>query len=255
MPAGGPPAPTSSCAASAGRDRRQPASSRGSGPWWTTSRGARRSPARRFARLTSAAVAASIDGGPRDRRLGLARAARPRGVRHRSRSRRGREHEGRAGRPPRARRRARARGRAAGRRARGVSPRPNDGAWRARASRTRCVATGPRAPEAAATPADTLTREIALIDAARGELVTAPARALAALETHRRAFPRGELAAEREFLAVEALRRMNRTDEARRRADDLQIHYPTSSYAARASRLLPVGPLTGGGRAGWRAPT
>jgi hypothetical protein len=92
--------------------------------------------------------------------------------------------------------------------------------------------------EPIAVDADTLAREINLVDAARDELPTAPARALAALDTHRREFPRGQLAAEREFLAVEALRRMNRIDEARRRAVELQDRYPSSSYAARASRLL-----------------
>jgi hypothetical protein len=90
----------------------------------------------------------------------------------------------------------------------------------------------------AAASADSLVLEIALIDAARADLDAAPARALAALEAHRRQFPRGQLAAEREFLAVESLRRLDRLDEARRRAADLQISYPSSSYAARAVRLL-----------------
>jgi hypothetical protein len=94
------------------------------------------------------------------------------------------------------------------------------------------------ASSAEAASADTLAREIALIDAARSDLGAAPARALGALETHKREFPRGQLAAEREFLAVEALRRMNRTEEARRRAGELEVRYPSSSYAARAARLL-----------------
>lgn len=85
---------------------------------------------------------------------------------------------------------------------------------------------------------DTLVSEIAFIDAARADVDVAPIRALAALDRHRREFPRGQLSAEREFLAVEALRRVDRTDEARRRADALRISYPSSSYAARASRLL-----------------
>jgi hypothetical protein len=90
----------------------------------------------------------------------------------------------------------------------------------------------------ATTSADTLAREIALIDAGRANLATAPARALATLETHRREFPNGQLAAEREFLAVEALLAGRRSDEARRRAADLAARYPSSSYAARAARLL-----------------
>jgi hypothetical protein len=89
------------------------------------------------------------------------------------------------------------------------------------------------------TEADALSREIALIDAARGGLEAAPAQSLAALDRHRREFLRGQLAAEREFLAVEALRRLGRLDEARRRAGALATQYPSSSYAARALRSLP----------------
>ncbi|HZL19173.1 MAG TPA: hypothetical protein VFG23_15665, partial [Polyangia bacterium] len=92
------------------------------------------------------------------------------------------------------------------------------------------------------TDADGLNREIALIDVARADVGPAPARALGALDRHRREFPRGQLAAEREFLAIEALRHLNRIDEARRRAEALWIDYPFSSYAARAVRLLPPAP-------------
>jgi hypothetical protein len=98
-----------------------------------------------------------------------------------------------------------------------------------------------QAVEPAAAPAsnaDTLAREIALVDAARANLGSAPARALTALDAHRREFPRGQLAAEREFLAVEALRRLDRIAEARARAAELEARYPSSSYAARAARLL-----------------
>ena len=99
--------------------------------------------------------------------------------------------------------------------------------------------TAPAAPAARTTASgDTLAREIALIDAGRANLGTAPTRALATLETHRREFPNGQLAAEREFLAVEALLAARRTDDARRRAADLAARYPSSSYAARAARLL-----------------
>jgi hypothetical protein len=94
------------------------------------------------------------------------------------------------------------------------------------------------APAETVAPNDSLAREIPLIDTGRSELATAPSRALAALETHRREFPRGQLAAEREFLAVQALLQMNRLAEAKRRAEELATRYPTSSYAARAARLI-----------------
>jgi hypothetical protein len=94
------------------------------------------------------------------------------------------------------------------------------------------------APASASPAGDTLAREIALIDAAREQVTFAPARALVAIDAHRRDFPAGQLAAEREFLAVEALRRLDRLDEARRRAAALAAKYPSSSYAARATRAL-----------------
>jgi hypothetical protein len=94
------------------------------------------------------------------------------------------------------------------------------------------------APVETASPNDMLAREVPLIDAGRSELATSPSRALAALETHRREFPRGQLAAEREFLAVQALVQMNRLEEAKRRAEELATRFPTSSYAARAARSI-----------------
>ncbi len=94
------------------------------------------------------------------------------------------------------------------------------------------------APVEAVAPTDSLAREIPLIDAGRSDLATAPSRALAALETHRREFPRGQLAAEREFLAVQALLQMNRIADANKRAAELAARYPSSSYAARAARLI-----------------
>jgi hypothetical protein len=105
--------------------------------------------------------------------------------------------------------------------------------------------TAPTAAAATVASGDTLAREIALIDAGRASLASAPARALAVLETHRREFPRGQLAAEREFLAVEALLAAHRSDDANRRAADLAARYPSSSYAARAARLLDTRTLKG----------
>jgi hypothetical protein len=86
--------------------------------------------------------------------------------------------------------------------------------------------------------ADQLQRETRMIDAARAALASSPARALAVLEDHRREFPSGQLAAEREFLAVEALRRTGHGDEARRRAQALMARFPSSPYASRARRAL-----------------
>jgi len=100
------------------------------------------------------------------------------------------------------------------------------------------VAAPAPAPVETTSPNDMLAREVPLIDAGRSELATSPSRALATLETHRREFPRGQLAAEREFLAVQALVQMNRIEDAKRRAEELATRFPTSSYAARAARSI-----------------
>jgi hypothetical protein len=127
---------------------------------------------------------------------------------------------------------------------------PSKASVRRRSASGGAATGGGRRPHAVATTAtaasetevDGLNREIALIDDARANVKPAPARALGALDRHREEFPRGQLAAEREFLAIEALCHLNRIGEARRRAEALRIDYPSSSYAARAARLLPPAP-------------
>lgn len=52
--------------------------------------------------------------------------------------------------------------------------------------------------------------------------------ALGALDEHARRFPRGELTEEREALAVQALARAGRHDEARRRAERFEARHPRS---------------------------
>jgi hypothetical protein len=125
----------------------------------------------------------------------------------------------------------------------GVEPvpvRPTPTRVRRHAAEPKVVAAAPAAAPVVETakPTDSLAREVPLIDEGRAALVTAPSRALAVLETHRREFPRGQLAAEREFLAVQALLQMNHMADAKKRAEDLAVHYPSSSYAARAARLI-----------------
>jgi hypothetical protein len=56
------------------------------------------------------------------------------------------------------------------------------------------------------------------LDQARQSLSTNPARALALTEEHRRRFPRGALAQEREVIAIDALGRLGRGGEADRRS-------------------------------------
>jgi hypothetical protein len=96
-------------------------------------------------------------------------------------------------------------------------------------------------PEKHAAPVkveDTLTREIALLDAGRKLLATNPAEALNRFEEHAREFPRGSLGTEREFLAMEALRRLGRSGEARARGAALLDHAKGSPYETKVRRKL-----------------
>lgn len=107
------------------------------------------------------------------------------------------------------------------------------------------VATAPAgaaggAPSLAAPPPEpeALSRETAVLLRAHALLADDPAAALALLDTHATTFPRGGLLAEREFMAVAALRRVGRGDEATARGRALIARLPESAYAERVRRLL-----------------
>jgi hypothetical protein len=78
---------------------------------------------------------------------------------------------------------------------------------------------------------DTLGAESALVEKARPLVDSRPADAIATLEEHTRRFPSGELAPEREYLLVRALRRAGRIEEARRHARAYAGRFPSSPYA------------------------
>lgn len=92
------------------------------------------------------------------------------------------------------------------------------------------------APAPATEEADTLPREVALLDRARAS--QDPNAKLAILAEHARTFPNGKLALEREVFAVEALLRAGRTDEARTRGEALIRTQPSSPHAARVRKML-----------------
>ena len=93
-------------------------------------------------------------------------------------------------------------------------------------------------PGSATVEEDPLVREARLFDGVSGLVERDPAAALAQLDRHEREFPRGQLAAEREFFAVQALHRLGRDAEARTRGDALLARFSTSPYASRTRRLL-----------------
>lgn len=89
---------------------------------------------------------------------------------------------------------------------------------------------------------DPLVYEAGMLQSASAVLASDPREALSRLDRHEQEFPRGQLAAEREFLAVDALRALGRTSEARARAEALVARFPASPYAARTRRLLDAMP-------------
>lgn len=93
-------------------------------------------------------------------------------------------------------------------------------------------------PEPAPDDGDQLALEVRWLDQARALLAGDPAAALARADAHARRFANGALAAERELIAVDALQRLGRAPEARRRADVLLARNPGSLYRGRLHELL-----------------
>jgi hypothetical protein len=84
----------------------------------------------------------------------------------------------------------------------------------------------------------TIAEEAALLESARAVLVTNPAQALALAQQHQHLHPSGQLYAEREFIAVAALLRLGRRQEAWQRAEPRLKQAPDSLYSKRLRKLL-----------------
>lgn len=80
--------------------------------------------------------------------------------------------------------------------------------------------------------------EGSLLLRARSALRGDPARALEITDEHRRLYPEGAMAEEREALAIEALAALDRGEALRARADRFGRSYPRSPYAARVRAAL-----------------
>jgi hypothetical protein len=91
-------------------------------------------------------------------------------------------------------------------------------------------ASGQAPPAAKTGPSQPVESEAAFLERARATLATSPARALALANLHRSRYPSGVLAQEREVIAIEALKRLGRGDEAARRSGDFSNRYPGSAY-------------------------
>lgn len=87
-------------------------------------------------------------------------------------------------------------------------------------------------------PADTLLLEAGILEEARLLLATNPRGTLSQTRRHAREYPRGQLRAERELIAIDALTRLRRRGAARARAAALLRRSPSGIYAERAQRML-----------------
>lgn len=104
-------------------------------------------------------------------------------------------------------------------------------------SLARALAITPAPAASVATPA-TLARETHLLEKARQLLNSDAASALSVLNQHEQEFQNGALQVERELLAVDALLRLGRRADARKRAAQLRARNPGSIYERRLSQLL-----------------
>ena len=88
-------------------------------------------------------------------------------------------------------------------------------------------------------PPSTLSAERTLLSRAQSALARGrPDEVMEAVDAHARRFPDGQLAEERRALAIQALMRQGRRDEARRRAREFLEDYPNSIFRETVSPAL-----------------
>jgi len=80
--------------------------------------------------------------------------------------------------------------------------------------------------------------EVELLKKARSALNADPLQAFALTEQCRGHYPNGSFAQEREYIAIVALSRLGRVDDARARASLFRMHYKNSAYLPQLSRIL-----------------
>ncbi|MEZ4371577.1 MAG: hypothetical protein R3B07_12165 [Polyangiaceae bacterium] len=92
------------------------------------------------------------------------------------------------------------------------------------------------APQKASKPA--APSEASILERARRSLSKDPAAALAATQEHKRLYPSGVLAQEREVIAIEALKRLKREGEAKSRAETFEAEHPESAHQRKVESIL-----------------
>jgi hypothetical protein len=92
--------------------------------------------------------------------------------------------------------------------------------------------------EASSASADALAGEAKLLNEAHAAMATDPRKALAIASEHTKRYPRGQLAAERELILVQALIKLGRVREAEARGRALRKSTPSSIYSERLDSIL-----------------
>ncbi len=85
---------------------------------------------------------------------------------------------------------------------------------------------------------DALAGEAKLLNQAHAVMASDPQKALAIAGEHAKRYPRGQLAAERELILVQALVKLGRTREAEARGRALRKSAPSSIYGERLDTIL-----------------
>jgi hypothetical protein len=101
---------------------------------------------------------------------------------------------------------------------------------RASASASQPARSGVVTPTLSTAAADEGPSEAALLLSAKGALATNPERALALTQEHKRRFPNGKLAQEREVIAIQALQKLGRTGDAKAESDRFKEEHPGSIH-------------------------
>jgi hypothetical protein len=84
--------------------------------------------------------------------------------------------------------------------------------------------------------------EASFLRRTRAALVADPAQALRMTEEHASRYPRGVLLQERDVIAIDALVRLGRRDEARARATAFHARYPSSAHASHLAAIVEAEP-------------
>jgi hypothetical protein len=93
-------------------------------------------------------------------------------------------------------------------------------------------------PEEPPRAASTLKDELSLLESAKHDLARSPESSLQKLAAHRARYPSGVMAAERDLMELDALRRTGRIQEARDRARTWLARDPQGIHSARVRQIL-----------------